>query len=152
MKQYRHNKWQSAIFLAALLVIGYAALPLPGNELFPFYSWSMFSKVPSEQNAYVVVIHEVGGKPLSPAKEFQEASGLVNSPQSVVAHQVIQKLGLAYRKGNAKEQTEVRKLFEKNYLSIGTRYELASMNYDPLTRWKSGGRRLEPMQEWVREE
>lgn len=135
-----------------MLVIGYAALPLPGNEIFPFYSWSMFSKVPTEQNNYVVFIHEVGGKQLIPAKEFQEASGIVNSPQSVVAHQVIQKLGLAYRRGDHKEQTEMRVLFEKNYLSVGTRYELASMNYDPLTRWKSGGRTLEPLQVWVRTE
>lgn len=152
MKQYRQNKWRSAIFLAAMLVIGYAALPLPGNEIYPFYSWSMFSKVPSQQNNYVVFIHEVGGKPITPAKEFQEAIGIVNSPQSVVAHQVIQKLGLAYRKGDHQAQMEIRSLFEKNYLSIGTRYELACMNYDPLTRWKSGGRSLEPLQEWVRTE
>jgi hypothetical protein len=152
MKHYWQNKWRSALFLSAMILIGYAAIPLPGNELFPFYSWSMFAKVPSERNSFAVFIHEVGGQPVTPAKEFQEAGGMVNSPKSVVAHQVIQKLGLAYAVGGRAELADAKSRFEKNYLSIGTRYALVRMNYDPLTRWKNGGRTLETIQEWVRTE
>jgi hypothetical protein len=152
MKKYYRQKWGGLSFLVAMVLIGYAAIPLPGNELFPFYSWSMFSLVPSEKNAFTVFIHEVNGQPLLPPREFQQAGQLVHAPHSVVAYKVIQKLGDAYKNGTPQAQAQMKELFEKNYLPQPMRYALVHMNYDPLTRWKNGGRTLEPMFEWVRSE
>ncbi len=152
MRCYLWKKWGFILFLVAVLVIGYAAIPLPGNEIFPFYSWTMFSLVPAEQNGFAVFILEEGGNVLNPPLEFQQAGSRVGGQNSVVAYRDIQNMGKAYLAGDTQRFEELRQLFEKNYIHVGTRYQLMKMNYDPITRWKTGNRTLEPLQEWTRTE
>ena len=147
MKTYRWRKWGGVLFLLLMLVVGYSAIPFKGNELFPFYSWSMFSLVPGVKVGYTVFIRELNGQTYSPAVEFCHADGLPIQVHSVVVYRNIQNLGMAFDSGNFKEFEELRDYFEKNYLPPLTRYALYRTKYDPLQQWRTGERQLTLLQQ-----
>lgn len=150
MKGYQRKKWACFLFLCCIVLIGYSAIPLPGNEIFPFYSWTMFSLVPAQESEYVVLITEFQGKPVRPPQEFQRAGDMVVNHASIVAYRDIQNMGLAYEANDSKLFQHYQSLFEQNYLLPQTHYELDKTTYDPLTRWRTGKSALTQLQEWIR--
>ncbi len=112
---------------------------IPGvDEIFPFFGWSLFSKVPVEQSTYSVLLEAQNGKALEPAIPFLKAPDSIVAGNRFIARKVIQKLGRAHEKGDAAEIERLRRLLEKNYLHGRVRYELGFERYDPLTKWRRG--------------
>ena len=150
MKYYFWRKRGFVLFLVLIVVLGYGALSRPPSyEIYPFYSWSMFSWVPSQEDGYALFILQQGEATFNPPIEFQFAGSRVANPNSVVAFRDIQNMGIAYTKGDMKRFEELRSLFERNYLRPNTHYQLVRTNSDPLTRWKTGKRTIEPLNDWV---
>lgn len=112
---------------------------IPGvDEIFPFFGWSLFSKVPAEQVTYAVLLREQNGKALEGAVSYLEAPDSIAAGNRFIARKVIQSLGEAQDRGNTEEAARLRKLFEENYLHGRVRYELLFERYDPLHKWRRG--------------
>ncbi len=112
---------------------------VPGvDEIFPFSGWSLFSKVPSQERTYSIVIHQHDGQPLDPPVAFLQAPGSIVTGNRYIARKLIQSLGRAHDRGEAEKVEHFRELLEPNYLRGEVRYELLFERYRPLEKWKSG--------------
>ena len=111
---------------------------LPRGEVFPCYSWFLFALVPGRESSYALRLLEVRGQKLAEPVLFQEAEGYVENPHDVTVRELAQQLGAATEHGRMDEQGRVRQILEKNRLPSPCRYELVSMTYDPLVRWRTG--------------
>jgi hypothetical protein len=129
----------------ALIVILYFFLGgasqklVPGvDEIFPFTGWSLFSKVPSLETRYSILIRRHEGRRLDPPVSFLQAPGSMVKGNRYIARKLIQRLGQAHDRGKAEEFGELRRLLEQNYLEGKVRYELLFERYQPLEKWKTG--------------
>lgn len=124
--------------MAAYFVGGMLTLLHPRQEVFPVFSWFLFSLAPQRQTRYAILLHEVRGQVLERARLYSEADGLVSDPHNVVVDILIQDFGASEVDGQAAKQREFRRLMEANYLPPRTRYELVKITFDPLARLKNG--------------
>ena len=112
---------------------------MPGvDEIFPFFGWSLFSKVPNLESRYWIVIDRHDGRSVEPPVSFLQAPESIVTGNRWVARKVIQRLGRAVDKGKTEEVEDLRRLLEQNYLKGRVRYELLFERYQPLDRWKTG--------------
>lgn len=112
---------------------------IPGvDEIFPFFGWSLFSKVPGESATYTLVIEEQDGRRLEPAVSFLQAPRSLVVGNRFVGRKLIQRLGEAHDEGKVAKVERLRRLLERNYLRGRVRYRLVFERYQPLARWRSG--------------
>ncbi|MCB1035451.1 MAG: hypothetical protein KDD47_16630 [Acidobacteria bacterium] len=112
---------------------------IPGvDEIFPFFGWSLFSKVPAEQTTYSVTVLQQRGRVLDPPADFLAAPDSVVKGNRFIGRKVIQKLGHARERGRTEEVERLSRLLEENYFHGSVRYELALERYEPLARWRRG--------------
>jgi hypothetical protein len=111
---------------------------IPGvDEIFPFYGWSLFSKVPNQIEAYTVIIDHHEGQPLEPV-DLLQAPGTIVTGNRYIARKVIQKFGQATRRGRSEQADGQRRQLESTYLQGTVEYELFFERYDALEKWRSG--------------
>ncbi|MEM6886237.1 MAG: hypothetical protein AAF571_14530 [Verrucomicrobiota bacterium] len=138
-KSFRRTQTILTIFLAAMFLVGMAALTNPkGNyEWFPFYSWSMFGLVPQEEAIYRLMIEDAGPGSQFDYKliDFRMAGDQVNEPDSLAAYHLIQKIGKAVTAGQSDEIAKLRAAFDASYLKAGTIYFIFESREDPLSAW-----------------
>jgi hypothetical protein len=137
MREYRCIRNGVTMFLAAYFVGGLLTLLLPQREIFPVYSWFLFSLVPQSGPQYGLMLTEVGGKKLVSPRLYQQAETWIDAPHSETAFSLVQQFGAAveHHDANAKR---FRDLLEHNWLPPRTHYELVVINADPIARWKRG--------------
>jgi len=112
---------------------------VPGvDEIFPFFGWSLFSKVPNLESRYWIVIDRHDGRPVEPPVSFLQAPESIVTGNRWVARKVIQRLGRAVDDGRTEDVEGLRRLLEHNYLKGRVRYELLFERYQPLDKWKTG--------------
>ena len=112
---------------------------MPGvDEIFPFFGWSLFSKVPNLESRYWIVIDRHDGRPVEPPVSFLQAPESIVTGNRWVARKVIQRLGRAVDDGRTEDVEGLRRLLEHNYLKGRVRYELLFERYQPLDKWKTG--------------
>lgn len=136
--------------IAAALLCGYAAAALVikaarpvDGEIFPLFSWSLFSTVPAQDENYGVRLLAVRGAPLATPTFFEEARGLVAEPESIAAFMTVQRLGVALSTDNARDAAAARRLLERHHLRglDDVRYEVVRRRFDTLERWSTGALR-----------
>ena len=141
MRTYR--RLQQAI--AALLVL-YAALGVLTwrgimPEVFPVYSWDLFSTIPSPvERDLGLRITSVGGQPLNPPVYVQQLSTVFPRAATIDAFVTIQSLGAAARDHNDTEVEKLRGYLEPTFLggAGAVEYEVIERRFDPLRRWQTG--------------
>lgn len=128
------------LIVTAYCFLGAASQKLvPGvDEIFPFFGWSLFSKVPNLESRYSVVIDQHDGRPVDPPVSFLQAPGSIVIGNRFIARKLIQRLGRAHDKGETEEVERLRQLLEHNYLQGRVHYELLFERYQPLQKWKTG--------------
>ena len=104
----------------------------------PFFSWFLFSKVPSakETQKFSVLILEANGRKITPPILFDDAKGIVAEPRSPKARELITNLGGTMQKGAPDDRLKL--LLERLYLPPNTKYEIVLVSYNPLVRFKNG--------------
>src|SRR5579859_7089781 len=137
MREYWCTRRGIALFLAAYFAGGILTLLHPEQEVFPVYSWFLFALVPPSLPQYGLLLHEVNGRVVEPARLSQEADGFVATPHSVTAYKLAQQLGFAIER-HPLEAESYRAVLEENWLPPATRYEVVRIKADPIVRWKSG--------------
>ena len=136
--KYKLLKRLSYFVLIAYFAGGIWAERLPGHEVYPVFSWFLFTHVPAESLWFTIVIHKVDGQAVDPPVDYQDAAAIVPDPHSVTANYVIQRLGrdIVYRHGRGVER--IRELLERDYLPRNTEYDLVRVKYHPIRSWKNG--------------
>ncbi|MCH9646719.1 MAG: hypothetical protein K0U98_00695 [Deltaproteobacteria bacterium] len=114
---------------------------IPGvDEIFPFFGWSLFSKVPNVDQRYDLLL-EPQGSSGETAISFFHAPGNLVTGNRYIGRKVIQKLGKALDRGEAERALELRTQLEQAYLLGKPRYHLVFESYHPLEKWRTGENR-----------
>ncbi|MBI2902472.1 MAG: hypothetical protein HYY12_02645 [Candidatus Methylomirabilis oxyfera] len=140
----RYNRLK---IFAAVLLCGYAAaaVVIKGalrheREIFPIFSWSLYSTVPREAAEYGVRIFEVGGETLNPPLFFEDARAFFPYVNQAQLFMTVQSLGRALESDNTEAIKTYRRLLERHHLrGRGViHYEIVRRRFNTLTRWVTG--------------
>lgn len=149
MKSYQLSRLRGSLFLVLFLYlflglflgITYNLGKRPRRqEIFPVFSWFLFSKVPKENiTVYNIIIHKHNEQIFNPGIPFEEADkSIVTSNKNAVVQTLINQMGNSYRRNQQEEFTKFRQVFEKNHLKGQVEYELVQERYSLLERFKTG--------------
>ena len=140
MTSLRTLRRRLVLLLVVYFFAGGASQKLvPGvDEIFPFFGWSLFSKVPNDESRYWIAIDRHDDRPVEPPVSFLHAPESIVGGNRWVGRKVIQRLGRAVDKGRTEEAADLRRLLEKSYLKGRVGYELLFERYEPLEKWKTG--------------
>ena len=95
MKQYRQLKIVlCSVVLAYLGAVVYIEVVVDRHEIFPFFCWSLFSKIPSAQGKdYALLVTQIDGASLYPPEDGITHSGRYLKNDKTSAYYLIQALG-----------------------------------------------------------
>lgn len=122
-----------ACYLGVLLWHG----PSRSPEVFPFFSWSLFSEVPDAVEVdYSVRFISVNGVTLDEPVFFEESKAFLRTASAPQAYQVIQQLGRAHDKNQDRRAAESQDLLDSQWLASLTSadYEVVRREFDILER------------------
>ena len=140
MRRLRQQQRLAAGFLVLCVVAGLLG-ELKRREIFPLYSWFLFSLVPTSTVAYDVLVREAGGRAYDPPVSYRRTSdGVLRNPHSIDAYRTVQDLGRAVENGQDVAKTvRLRRAFESRFNAWPVRYDLVKVRSDnPLEHWKTG--------------
>lgn len=137
---YASSRSLAVGFLALYALVGmWAHVTRDGAEdVYPFFSWSLFAQVPPRvQDDFEVLVSEVGGKPIG-TTEARNVTDLVDGSVNyqMYVHRV-REFGRALRDGSPDLDAK-RRAFEA-MLSTDASYEVTAIRYDPVERLLAGG-------------
>ena len=144
-QRYLQRYWMM-LAIAAFLYVTVAGVTLlrartgANTEIFPIFSWDLFSVVPNETMDYGLRVLEVDGKPLEPP-QFLEQLTIFSQPFRISAHMAIQELGVAHARGDTERARSLAHMLYENHLGGAARrvrFELVERRFDVLTRVRSG--------------
>lgn len=133
--------------LIVYFVIGITAklYTFPKEEVFPIYSWSLFSKVPNTIYRYDIQILTSRGAKLPKPLLYREAKKFVPNTDDISVYITIQAWGKALRMKKYLEANKQQHVFEKLHLYPDTKYQLTQIKYNPIERWKNNTIRIIPV-------
>lgn len=136
MRALRTIQCRLAGFLVLTFVLGLLSIPTPKHEIFPFFSWFLFSEVPNTQDIYYLVAHKADGTRLETHRKSDQNPGLFRRNEAIKAGRVIRKAAISHEKGDTKSFGNAVALLEDRYLRRSiVRYEIWKRHEDPLTYW-----------------
>ena len=139
MRRLRQQQRLAAGFLALCVVVGLLGALTKRREIFPLYSWFLFSLVPTRTVAYDVLVREASGRAYEPPASYRRAGEAVRNSQSIVTYRTIQDLGRAVEAGQEAEAARLRRSLEARFSAWPVRYDLVKVRSDnPLEHWKTG--------------
>lgn len=118
---------------------------LPKEEIFPIFSWSLFSYVPSVVYNYDVQILRYKNLEMKPPILYHEAEKIVPKAQEISAYIVIQAWGKALAKKDYEQAKKQQAIFERIYLLPKTKYQVVLIKYNPITRWQNNTMNIVPI-------
>ena len=108
----------------------------PGGELFPFFTWSLFSRNQNIRIDFIVEITNIDGKPVEPPRNILDAKdflGYIHSPS--IVFKAAQKFGRA--RGHT---PSLKAAFESRFMGgHKVSYQIVRLEYHPVERWRTGG-------------
>lgn len=141
MKSYRRLQNLIALVLLAYMSIGYGFHIFGLRELYPIFSWELFSYVPAQQRIdYGLLIIQVNGEQLPEPVYFEDAAFLPEQAHSIEAYVAIQILASAIVQQDTAETERVRSYFEDIFLiEVETAtYQVVRRQADLLLLWQTG--------------
>lgn len=139
MKHYRNLQWRIVFVFIVYTAVSLYAKAHMGDELFPFFNWSLFTKIPNEKNDYGLRITMIEGEALESPIYFESADDWLAEAHSIVAYNAIQDFGRAVRDEDEALVAEIRPYIESLYLeNKPMRYDVVRRTYTPLERWQTG--------------
>lgn len=111
------------------------------REIFPFFSWNMFNKVPPDiAEAYDVLIHKADTETFTPPKSINEVKNIYrpNAGGAALYRSIIGKFGLSLKDNNVKEASRRRAMLESKFLLHPVEYEVVHIRFNTIERFKTG--------------
>lgn len=109
-------------------------------EIFPFYSWELFSYVPNLATDFGLKINAIDNQYIDEPVYFQDAVDLLEDTESIIAFNIIQTLGYAIENNDQPLIDETRKDLESIYFEDFNQveYEIKKRTYYAAERWRTG--------------
>ncbi len=112
------------------------------QEIFPVFSWFLFSKTPNTVQRFTVLVSEYDGNKFDPPVYWREAARSVKPVSGADIHAVrvlCKRMNEVYMSNDQEKFNELRIEFENIYLSDSVvKYQIVEESYNPLERWKFG--------------
>lgn len=125
----------SALLAATVyLAVALGGRALPAGEVFPFFSWDLFSTVPGETLRAAVYVDGIDGSDLPVAEEL--LSSRFSRGSKVVASQLANDLLLSIRSGTVEERAV--SALVANHLPASAAWSLRVETYEPIERFRHG--------------
>jgi hypothetical protein len=141
MKSYRRLQKLIIIVLLGYAVIGYSFHILKLRELYPIFSWELFSVVPAQERIdFGLLITSVNGEQLPEPVYFEDADFLFGKAHTVDAYGSIQVFAAAIIRDDDAETEEIRTYFESIFLdeAESMSYQIIRRKADLLALWQTG--------------
>ncbi len=145
---YRRRKYWLAAVLVLQLAGGLGVLLVPGQEIFPLFSWFLFPLTPEAGVRYELQILEFRGQAYAVAMAPIAIPGAVDPAQMPTVVALGHRLGLALAVGDEAEVRRLRGLLEGGLLPGVGRYALVAVTYDPIARLRTGTGQVLRMREF----
>lgn len=146
MKLYRRLSILFFSILLAYPVVGIISAFSEHEEAFPVYCWFLFYLTPNAKTDFALRILEHNSQPLPQPLLAHEADGFIPNPRSIELYELTQRFGRASQHNNPSALKDIQSLLQNHFLGQVNHYELVSITYDPLERWKSGSLKITPIQ------
>ena len=133
--------------LIGILIVGYllgvAQRPQSGrSELYPFFSWSLFSYTHSMRNDIIVQLHQIDGNQLdNPVSYYDLPKKLTNFPGGKIRmRKMLFDLNSANVSKDEIRRAELIEKYENTYFRNmrSVRYKIVVIDYDPIKRLNNG--------------
>ncbi len=147
MNSYLRTKKIITVFLISYVIFSVYSF-IRDKEFFPFFSWNLFVLVPHTVTQYNIRLTHHNETPINPPILYEYADTILTRPHSIIAYYLIQQIGKANAKNDSVECNKFRYVLEQNYLLPKMKYELVTMKYFPLERWKTGNYSISPIQQF----
>ena len=131
-----------------LFFVAYSAVAVTGNffapkkEVFPFFSWSLFSYVSDTAKQFELEIIEIDQIALDRPTYFYELRSEFRAAnrRDVTLAKLLQRLALAQQSGDSEETEGLRRVLEESYLNDRQqiRYRIVLTRFHPIERWLNG--------------
>lgn len=132
----RRSEWLMRAALAFCLLYGAGAVLDRGHEVFPFFAWDLFARVPAAHGSdfSVRLVEAQGLQGRVPV--WYEESHLQGDARAIQGYSALQRLGRSLSRGEQARSAALRKRFEVTYLSRlkRVRYEVVARTYDVRKR------------------
>ncbi len=111
----------------------------PSRELYPFFTWSLFSSVHEESTEYRITVLALDGQAFEPPADMRRIDAFPAFGDSrSLGFKALQNLGRAISKG-AENSDRQRKLFGDRFFGRhDVDYRISRHDYNPLDRWRDG--------------
>jgi hypothetical protein len=111
----------------------------PNRELFPFFTWSLFSDADDRKIEHGVLIEAVDGRVFNPPRDWREVKSLPlfgDSPS--LGLKAVRHLGGRLRARDPAAE-RLRSVFESRYFGqLDVDYRIVRAVYDPMALWRDG--------------
>lgn len=128
--------WVLPLLLVTNALLGFWRFTKP--EIYPFYSWDMFSIVPETSSRASLVVHGTERAPLDPALSFEEAAarGLLSRQLDVTVHHMLARWAWAETHGRAESAEKERRYVETALMKPGLVYDLVVDEQHPFAAFE----------------
>ena len=111
----------------------------PSRELFPFFTWSLFSKVSDSRREYHIAITALDGRIFDPPVDMRSIDVFPNySDSRSLGYKALQNLGRSLSR-DAKGSDLDRERFSARFFGDhDVDYQINRHGYNPLKRWREG--------------
>jgi hypothetical protein len=126
------------LYLGVALISGFR---FRHREVFPIFSWSLFSQVQSSRSDFAVLITQIGNRTFEPPIELKNADQWFPRGGHIRSYITIQNMGNAFLRRDRRTLEISRRILESNYMNgpaEPVKYLLISRRYDPIERWHDG--------------
>lgn len=147
MHQYRRVKFAISILLvghlAAVLLIKILAvlgtMDRPG-EIFPVFTWSLFSRVPNHVQDFAIRIHSIDNIKLRKPTYLESLHDTFPHADAGNSRQIVDRLGHALTGDRTAEIAQLTRQLEEVlfHQHDSVEYEVVQRSYMPANRWRDG--------------
>lgn len=111
----------------------------PSKELFPFFSWSLFSRVSDARKEYQIVVLALDGQRLDPPIDMRSIDAFPSFGDSKsLSFKALQNLGKALRKSADDSDIKRERFAARFFGRHDVDYQINLHGYNPLRRWHEG--------------
>lgn len=140
----RYRRIKAFLHVLVLLYIGVAlvmGLYAFHREVFPVFSWSLFSTVAERETDFAIQVLGIDGEALEPPVDFMTSKDMFAGAGDIRAYYTIQNLGIASLRRRGDDIQRIRATFEQTYLGMpgsSVEYAVLMRVFDPVERWQEG--------------
>ena len=141
MNSYARRLILFPVLLVAYFIVAVVGHNRAGQEVFPFFTWSLFTYIPSPIARPELWVKRVGENKFQDPKPYYQLKRYfptASRGDSVVA-KLVSRMVAAHGNARAEQFEDLRILLETKYLNgKDVDYIIAVVSYEPIERWRSG--------------